>query len=187
MHYLWPLTSYQIALQTSSNVSGYFWWCEPHIVSSDWNRIIHLLPYHQLYQSSYQTGLGPLLLSIYWKGRELIKLVRCIICACLDVMLSGGWQSLSWSGCGRLVWVQEVGLLRQAMAREERGRKEGAAHLHTLLRVLHCGQFLTVKIFRLRSPQLSCGHFIFAASNKCFKEDNVCVEGLHLSVFGSKD
>ena len=174
-------------LQTSSNVSGYFWWCEPHIVSSDWNRIRHILPYHQLYQSSYQTGLGPLLLSIYWKGRELIKLVRCIICACLDVMLSGGWQSLSWSGCGRLVWVREVGLLRQAMAREERGRKEGAAHLHTLLRVLHCGQFLTVKIFCLRSPQLSCGHFIFAASNKCFKEDNVCVKGLHLSVFGSKD
>ena len=152
MHYLWPLTSYQIALQTSSNVSGYFWWCEPHIVSSDWNRIIHLLPYHQLYQSSYQTGLGPLLLSIYWKGGELIKLVWCIICSCLDVMLSGGWQSLSWSGCGRLVWVQEVGLLRQAMAREERGRKEGAAHLHTLLRVLHCGQFLTVKIFLFAIP-----------------------------------
>ena len=24
-------------------------------------------------------------------------------------------------------------------------------------------------------------------ANKCFKEENVCVEGLHLSVFGSKD
>ena len=42
-------------------------------------------------------------------------------------MLSGG-QSLSWSGCGRLVWVQEVGLLRQAIAREERGRRESEAH-----------------------------------------------------------
>ena len=172
MHCLWPLTSYQIALQTSSNVSGYFWWCEPHIVSSDWNRIIHLLPYHQLYQSSYQTGLGPLLLSIYWKGGELIKLVWCIICSWLDVMLSGG-QSLSWSGCGRLVWVQEVGLLRQAIAREERGRRE--SEVHWLLRVLHCGQFLTVKNTFSRSPQLSCGHFVIAASNKCFKEDNVCV------------
>ena len=187
MHYLWPLTSYQIALQTSSNVSGYFWWCEPHIVSSDWNRIIHLLPYHQLYQSSYQTGLGPLLLSIYWKGGELTKLVWCIICSCLDVMLSGG-QSLSWSGCGRLVWVQEVGLLRQAIARPA-GRKGGEGRVQCT----GCYRFYIVanswlyKIFCSRSPQLSCGHFIFAASNKCFKEDNVCVEGLHWSVFGSKD
>ena len=56
-------------------------------------------------------------------------------------MLSGE-QSLSWSGCGRLVWVQEVGLLRQAIAREERGRRE--SEVHWLLQVLHCGQFLTV-------------------------------------------
>ena len=163
MHCLW-LSLTVSDLQTSSNVSGYFWWCEPHIVSSDWNRIRHLLPYHQLYQSSYQTGLGPLLLSIYWKGRELIKLVRCIICACLDVMLSGGWQSLSWSGCGRLVWVQEVGLLRQAMAREERGRKEGAAHLHSA----HPATGFTLW------PILDCKNILFAIPTTVLWPFHIC-------------